>query len=182
MCNSHQNIGVGWSVDSQYMLLDHHLCTQAPLCSCAGLCTSTASKGYWHFIMLHQFLLAFQLNVNLKTQIKLGDHVWPWGKFSHDLLFLVPRTSASSISLWKEKWKHRFEIILPHITCNLYLSSKIYLWILILMSYLAPHVSSDRQWYEIKSMLIFLTCSKKQHLWVLDKTVWKLSEKHLERS
>ena len=153
------------------MLLDHHLCTQAPLCSCAGLCSSTASKGYWHFIMLHQFLLAFQLNVNLKTQIKLGDHVWPWGKFSHDLLFLAPRTSASSISLWKEKWKHRFEIILD-------LSSKIYLRILILISYLAPHVSSDRQWYEIKS--IFLTCSK--NLWVLDIIVWKSSEKHFERS
>ena len=79
-----------------------------------------ASKAYWHFIMLHQFGLAFQLkfillgNFQLK-QIRLRDHIF--GKYQADFptvyYFLLELLPLHQSIFERRNWELGFQILLP---------------------------------------------------------------------
>ena len=79
-----------------------------------------ASKAYWHFIMLHQFGLAFQLkfillgNFQLK-QIRLRDHIF--GKYQADFptvyYFLLELLPLHQSIFERKNWELGFQILLP---------------------------------------------------------------------
>ena len=116
-----------------------------------ALLVYTGSKANWHFIMPHQFGLAFQLKLiysSISTKKKAPDHIWPWGEFSHSLYYFLLELLALHQSIFERKLRariwdtlstdHHSVIWTPNRICNIFVT-------LILRSRLTTMISNQKQ-------------------------------------